>query len=270
MPFDETDVKIIVPCYWYDESAIEMTVDCINTISDTTHADVLLVDDGSPHRLELFDDTDFQQQIDIFHREKNGGFAAAVNTGIFHADAKIYVIANNDLILIQPDWLDILLKTIYEGADIALLRQTDTDGWSTEDKKTYNDKFGALWAITDKAYEKLGPLDERFGKGYFEDLDYWHRAQDRELKIVKNHNGLVEHKGKQTFKAIDAKDELFGRNMFKYKEKWGDEAHLVETQQNQVILVDKYELNDKTDAEKRAIKALSVSLEEAKRRWSNA
>lgn len=261
-------ISIIIPCYWANEELVSITIKCLNSLNDTTDNEpqqVLVIDDGSPLKEEFVDNTDFIQQIETIKRERNGGYAAAVNTGLFYAKGNILIICNNDIEFLQPDWLDHLLYPIKnDQADISLIRQTDTDGWNTDTKYTYNDKFGALWAMTREAYEKLGPMDERFGKGLFEDLDYWRRAQDAGLTIIKNHAGLVEHKGKATFKEVDPDDKQFMKNMFIYKEKWGDKAYIYEPEPNKILLIDEYELTERTQPE---VINKSVSLEEAERRW---
>jgi glycosyltransferase involved in cell wall biosynthesis len=195
------------------------------------------------------------------------GYAENVNVGLAASTGDTLLVANNDIEFVQPDWLDHLLKPLHNGYDIASIRTTEPDGWSTEDKITDNDKFGSIWAMTRHAYETLGPLDERFGKGYFDDLDYWHRAQDAGLKIAKNHAGLVEHKGKATFAVIDGKDELYGINMFKYKEKWGDRAFLVEQKPDEVVLVDWYDYIKYTPGMKASVDAKSITLDYAKQKW---
>lgn len=262
-------VSMVIPCYWDNQHLVEVTKRCISSLAFSAANEILIVDDGSRIKLTKADIAPIDLQI--ITREHNGGYAAAVNTGMKEAIGDIFVIANNDLVFIQPDWLDKLLHPIYnDEADISLISQTDTDGWTPEEKYTHNAKFGALWAITREAYERLGTLDERFGKGYFEDLDYWHRAQDKNMVIIKNHAGIVEHIGKQTFKLVDEDDKLFGINMFKYNEKWPNDSYLVETKPNEVILVDKYEYETKTPDEQRFIRNHAVTLEEAKARWTNA
>lgn len=262
-------ISMIIPCYWKDDEMLDMTIRCLNSLNDTTGGErpeqVLVVDDGSPVDVELEDESGFKQVIKQMRLDENRGYAAAVNTGLHFASGDIFIIANNDLEFIQSDWLDHLLKPLKEGAGVSLIRQTDCDGWTTEDKYTENDKFGALWAMTREVYEKVGPMDERFGKGYFDDLDYWRRVQDAGYKIVKNHNGLVHHLGKQTFKHIDPKDTLFGKNLWVYKEKWGDKAYVFESEPNSLLLIDDYEIKDERQRE--IARKKDISLEEARRRW---
>lgn len=215
---------IIIPCYWANEDLFEMTIECLNSLNDTTDnqpQEVLIIDDGSPDGAELVDETDFIQHFEVIAREKNGGYAAAVNTGLFYATGETIIVCNNDVEFVQPDWLKHLLKPLKEGYDISSIRTTDADGWEVEDYISEGDKFGSIWAMKRKVYDTIGGLDESFGKGYFEDLDYQKRAEDAGFKIGKNHAGLIEHRGKATFNVVDPGDEAYKSAMKRFKEKWG-------------------------------------------------
>jgi len=116
--------------------------------------------------------------------------------------------------------------------------------------------------MTRETYEKLGPLDERFGKGYGEDLDYWHRARNAGIKIIKNHNGLAEHHGKVTFKITDPKDKSFNDFVFTYKEKWPTESHIYEFQLNTIIIFNDWEIKDMSQEDKDYYCINELSLEQ--------
>lgn len=207
-------ISIIFPCYWVTPEHVAMTVRCVLSMNETGKPDeVILVDDGSP--------LSPGEVPEFISRPVNGGYAAAVNTGLAAAKGNILIICNNDIVFIQPRWLDHLIKPLNEGYGISSIRTTDADGWTVEDKITEGDKFGSIWALKREVYEKIGPLDDSFGKGYFEDLDYQKRAEDDGFKVAKNHAGLVEHVGKATFKEIDPDDKVYQGAMKKFVKKWG-------------------------------------------------
>lgn len=218
----KSKLSMVIPCYFENDMLIEMTIRCLNSLNNTTDdepSEVLVIDDGSP--LELEDDTNFVQEIKVLRREANGGYAGAVNMGLFHATGDVIIVCNNDVVFIQPDWLKHLLKPLQEGYDISSIRTSDSDGWTTDDKITEGDKFGSIWAMKREVYETIGGLDESFGKGYFEDLDYQKSAEDAGFKVGKNHAGLVEHIGKATFSVTDPADTAYKKAMEKFKEKHG-------------------------------------------------
>ena len=206
---------MIIPCYWVNEQLWRMTDKCLTSQFKTSDiGEVIVVDDGSPYKI---DDLDHGMLIKL---DKNGGYAKAVNAGLRVATGDYLIISNNDIEFVQPDWLDHLLKPLKEGYDISSIRTTDPDGWEVEDKITEGDKFGSLWAMKRDVYTKLGPLDEGYGKGYFEDLDYQRRAEQEGFRIAKNHAGLVEHLGKATFKIVDPEDRSYHEAAGRFIQKW--------------------------------------------------
>lgn len=233
-------VSIIIPCLWTEQRFIDMTFKCISSLGDV--GQIIVVGN-------------------------NASFAHNVNTGLRAANGNILVISNNDIEFIQPDWIEHLTKPLTEGYGIASIRTTDSDGWETEDKLTENDKFGSLWAMTRETYETLGPLDESFGRGYFEDLDYWHRAQKLGIKICKNHAGLVEHKGQATFDTFGTEaDRIYNLAMLKYAEKHPD-SYLIR-QSDGIVLADYYDFIGYDKPKQESIKAHQVTVEEVKKAWN--
>lgn len=217
-------IVAIIPCYFLDQSFVEMTKKCVDTMNSTTHFGItlIIVNDGSPYEFNKFDSPYFNVPYEIM-RPENGGYASAVNSALVGVkqDVDYIIICNNDIEFIDPHWLDHLLRPLKEGYDISSIRTTDTDGWITEDKITEDDKFGSIWAMKRIVYDTIGGLDESFGKGYFEDLDYHERARRTGFRIAKNHAGLVEHRGKATFRQIDPDDQCYEEAKTKFKKKYG-------------------------------------------------
>ena len=207
-------ISIIIPCYFANEDLISVTERCLHSLMPTT-LEVIIVDDGSPLKPEFIYD------IKIIEAKENGGYAKAVNAGLKESTGEILIVCNNDVEFFDPHWLKQLIKPLFTGYDISSVRTTDSDGWEVEDKITEGDKFGSIWAMKRSTYEILGGLDEGYGKGYFEDLDYHRRAEQNNLKIGKNHASFVYHAGKHTFKAIDPIDLHFYEARDKFVAKWG-------------------------------------------------
>ena len=71
--------------------------------------------------------------------------------------------------------------------------------------------------------DKVGPLDERFGIGMFEDDDYAQRVRNAGFEIVCARDAFVHHWMKASFaKMPDAEYRaLFDRNRRLFEEKWG-------------------------------------------------
>lgn len=209
-----SNFSIIIPFYCTKQKHITMTLNCLDSLREYTDLEeedeIILVDDASP--------LSPGELPEIVNRPVNGGYAAAVNSGLEFASNDILIISNNDIIF-TPDWLEAIMKPINEGWDISSIRTSD-NGWTTEQKITEGDKFGSLWAMRREVYDTIGGLDETFGN-YFEDLDYQKRAEKAGFRVGKNHNHLVEHLGKATFKDIDPEDRQYFEAMKKYKERYG-------------------------------------------------
>ena len=187
-------ISVIIPCLWDRQEFIDLTYKCVSSMGNV--GQVLIVAD-------------------------NKGYAENVNVGLKEASGDVLIICNNDIEFIQPDWLKHLLKPLEIGYDIASIRTTDSDGWTTKDVITEGNKFGSLWAMKRNVYDTIGGLDESFGKGYFEDLDYQKRAEDSGFRVAKNHAGIVEHIGKATFRVVDPGDTSFQEAKEKFIYKWG-------------------------------------------------
>lgn len=207
--------SMIIPCYFADQSFIDMTQRCLDSLQYGRPDEVIVVDDGSP------DYEDFGLDVDHWlYLPKNLGFPGAVNVGLARAKHDILIISNND-IEFAPYWIEELLKPLALGYDISSIVTSD-QGWETRDEITEGDRFGSLWAMKRKVYETLGGLDERFGKGTFEDTDYYRRALAAGFRIGKNHRGFVEHIGRATFDVVDPVRENFLKNREVYRDKWGE------------------------------------------------
>ncbi len=248
-------ISLILPCYFANEDLIAMTERCLESINGVE--EIIVVDDGSPLRADF----------STVRLPENQGYASAVNVGLEASTGDFIIICNNDITFIDPHWLSELLKPLKEGYGISTIRTTEPDGWTTQDRYEENAKFGSLWAMTRQTYETLGPLDERFGKGYGEDLDYWHRARNEGIRIVKNHNGLAEHLGKATFKITDPDDTSFNEFLFAYHDKWPTEHKIFLFGGNQVIGFNKWELEDMSYDDKKTYTQQEITVEELRKLW---
>lgn len=207
-------VSVIIPAYYIDDSYVEMTQDCVNSVKATcTPYEIIVVDDGSPVKAEIDSATNIRLP-------ENKGYAGAVIKGYEHAEGDVLIILNNDTLAVEG-WYDGLLDPIKQGYDIVSIRTSDSDGYEKEDKITEGDKFGSCWAIRTPVWHDLGGLSEEFGRGYAEDLDLWKRAIKKGYRIAKNHNAVIFHEGKKTFKAVDPDDSYYMEALMKYKDKHG-------------------------------------------------
>lgn len=206
---------MVIPCYFANEDLLDMTVACLNSIQAPVR--IILIDDGSPFQLDLVKHK-INPPYAIVVKKENGGYAKAVNTGLKLTKSEIIIISNNDIVF-EDGWFEALMG-LFPKYDIGSIR---TEEQETVDAITENDKFGSLWAMKREVYNKLGGLDENFGRGYFEDLDYHVRALKAGFKIGKSHRARVNHRGRATFKVVDNDNERYNRNKAYFEEKHGNE-----------------------------------------------
>jgi GT2 family glycosyltransferase len=78
-------------------------------------------------------------------------------------------------------------------------------------------------AMPRSTWERVGPLDEAFGIGFFEDDDYCRRVEAAGLRVACADDVFVHHHLSASFDALKAerKRELFERNKAIYEAKWG-------------------------------------------------
>ena len=78
-------------------------------------------------------------------------------------------------------------------------------------------------AFRRRTYEQVGPLDEQFGIGMFEDDDYAMRIKARGLRVICAADVFVHHFGQAAFKKLIESGQynpLFDENRRRYETKW--------------------------------------------------
>lgn len=166
-------------------------------------ATIIVIDDVSTdNSIEVLK----TQQVKLLIREKNGGFAAAVNTGlkyILENNFKIILVSNSD---IEID-LDISANVVRSLEEFKQKSQVGILGYLEnavhENKVRHGaDISGFLFALKRNVIEKIGYLDERFFM-YGEEQDYFRRAIKAGFEIVQTEikvGHLVEGSGRSKLK----------------------------------------------------------------------
>ena len=181
----------------------------------------------------------------IFHAE-NRGFAAACNAGLAAASGDFLVILNNDTVVTRG-WAAALLRHLAADpklglvgpvtnaianaakVDVSYASVDDAPAWAleytrTHDRQTFEIPMLALFcaALPRRVYEEVGPLDERFGIGLFEDDDYNRRVREKGYAIRCARDAFVHHWQMASFRRL-GRDEylaLYAENKRRYEEKW--------------------------------------------------
>jgi len=114
-------VTVVIPSY-NDYSVLKPCIDSIKATADPKLVKVIIVDDycqpSSREQLKTLED----DQVSVVYREKNGGFAKAVNTGLNAADKKYDVVLLNSDIIAHAGWIEGLQFGAYEfGVDTGIV-----------------------------------------------------------------------------------------------------------------------------------------------------
>lgn len=108
---------------------------------------------------------------------------------------RVYIICNDDVVMTQG-CMDRFLS--LEGRTIASPMDTSASP---------DDHFGSCWAMTARVYQELGKLNESY-KHFFSDVDYYNRAKEKSVPILKWRDITLEHPESSTYKLLD-KESLF-------------------------------------------------------------
>ena len=182
----------------------------------------------------------------VIELEENRGFPAAVNAGLAASTGGYLVLLNNDTVLTRG-WLTALLRHLATDGDLGLIgpvtnaiaNEARVDvgysglaglpGWAASwtrdhDGETFSISMAAFFcvAMRREIFEAVGPLDERFGLGLFEDGDYCRRVRAGGWEIRCARDSFVHHWQNASFRRLgkDAYFALFEENRRKFEEKW--------------------------------------------------
>lgn len=85
--------------------------------------------------------------------------------------------------------------------------------------------IGFCMLVKREVYDRIGPFDERFSPGHYEDDDYCMRARQAGYRLLICRDALVHHEGSATFRELgdEALRALVERNRGIYIDKWNTE-----------------------------------------------
>nr|MBA2294142.1 glycosyltransferase [Actinomycetota bacterium] len=182
----------------------------------------------------------------VLNRE-NRSYAASLNQGLSLASGALLVLLNNDTI-VTPGWLEGLARQL-EDATVGLVGPvTNEAGNEAEIDVSYQTYGDLLELARDRAraqrgrtselpvatmfcaamrredYERIGPIDEGYEVGMFEDDDYSHRVRLAGLRVVCAEDVFVHHFGKGSFGSLvptGVYAARFETNKQRFEAKWG-------------------------------------------------
>jgi GT2 family glycosyltransferase len=225
---------------------------CLESVLEHTEIppfELVVVDngssDGTREYLERLADRD--GRVRVIRNDENRGFAAAVNQGLAEARGETLVLLNNDTV-VPRGWLAGLARHLLHehlGAVGPVTNRVGTDAEIDVEYTTYGEFLDLAEVIAERnagerrgaqmlamfclatrrdVIERVGPLDERFELGMFEDDDYAQRLSQAGYRLALAEDVLVHHFGEASFGNLFAngqRDALMRANRERFEEKWG-------------------------------------------------
>ncbi|PWW06261.1 GT2 family glycosyltransferase [Paenibacillus cellulosilyticus] len=226
---------------------LDYTKQCIESIRQHTEQgsyEIIVVDNGSSDGTPDW----LAQQVDVrvIANAGNEGFPRACNQGLEQAAGDLLMLLNNDT-LVTARWLEGLKTALLSSSAIGAVGPVTNaasyltsipvpyrDGEGMESfAESYNHSDPAKWEerlkligycllMKREAYEKAGPLDERFGIGNYEDDDLSLRIWLAGYKLLLCHDTFIHHYGSVTFgENMQQFQELMSGNSEQFMSKWG-------------------------------------------------
>ncbi|MGB5855872.1 MAG: glycosyltransferase [Oceanisphaera sp.] len=241
-------VSVIVLTY----NNLDLTKACLDSIeqfSDYPNLELVLVDnasqDGTPVFLQEYAIN--RPHVKVCLNDDNLGFSAGNNVGLAAATGDYLVILNNDT-YVTHGWVQGLVRALKRSPELGLVGPVtknigneariniDYDGMAdmaataatytlTHAGEIYPAQCAAFFCVmfSRETYLAVGPMDEDFGVGFFEDDDYCNRVRKLGLKIGIVEDVYVHHHLSASFDKLKAgaKQALFEKNKIIYESKWG-------------------------------------------------
>jgi len=222
----------------------------LNLLEQTGELDVevIVVDNASTDGTAAFlhDLAASDPRVRVIENPTNRGFAAATNQGVAASVGETIVLLNNDT-LVASGWLSRLSSHLLDPSIGLLGAVTNRIGNQAEIPVDYATLGGFLRFTRERAgshagrlleipmaamfclamrrdtFEKIGPLDEQFEIGMFEDDDYAMRCRETGLRIVCAEDVFVHHFGEASFGELCPSGkygEVFAANRARFEKKW--------------------------------------------------
>jgi GT2 family glycosyltransferase len=215
------------------------------------HLEILVVDNGSTDGtrglLAAAAARDGRVRPILF--DENRGFPAGANAGLAAARGDFLLLLNNDTVVTRG-WATSLLRHLVRDPGLGLIGPVTNaianearievayrdlealPGWAAawtraHDGETFAIRSLAFFcvAMPRAVFENVGPLDEHFGLGMFEDGDYNRRVQEAGYTVRCARDSFVHHWQMASFRRLGQDEYLrvFEENRQRFEEKWPPE-----------------------------------------------
>ena len=242
-------VSIVMTCHdnlLFTRMCIESVLAC----TEYPNYELVVVDNGSTDgtREYLAALGRRNEHVHVVLNPGNAGFARACNQGVALADGDVLVLLNDDT-LVTRGWLPRLIAPLRDraiGLSGAVTNRIGNEAEIPVSYRTWGELLefaaararshaGAVFdigtatmfclAMRRDAWERIGPLDQRFEVGMLEDDDYSRRAREAGYRLVCAEDAFVHHFGETSFGKLvptGRYGEILEENKRRFEQKWGE------------------------------------------------
>lgn len=229
--------SVVIPVF----NKVEFTKKCIQSLladTDRPPYELIVVDNASTDDTRSFLE-DFARKTDrtkdllkVIFNEKNLGVAPAWNQGCQAASGQAIAVLNNDIVLTQGWFRSMLWALDFHRAQLlspfanvgALHYDLEARAQHFTHKnlqKLWGDYDFCAFVMPRTTYEKIGPFDENFKVGGYEDTDYIYRLKKEGLKYGVSGAAFIHHFGSRTLGDFKLQgDKHVGGNRDYFINKW--------------------------------------------------
>jgi GT2 family glycosyltransferase len=225
-----------------------MCLESIDRRTDWPQYEVIVADNASTDGTrEWLGDEERRGTLRAVMLRDNRGFAAGVNAAVRQSHGDYLCILNNDTVVTRG-WLSALVRHLASDRKLGMIGPSTNevanearvdvgyrelrhlDSWArgfTRAREGRADPIPMLAmfcaVLRRDVFDRIGPLDERFEIGMFEDDDYARRLAAEGLGIAVARDSFVHHAGRASFGALPDEEytRIFQENRQRYEEKWG-------------------------------------------------
>lgn len=239
--------SIVIPTYNHCDDLLKPCVDSIIKYSNLEDIELIISYNGCTDETKhyvtyltyMFQQKGLGQNIKYYGCEKPSGYAKATNDGIKMATCDKIVLLNNDTILLDQQkntWLQMLEQPFLQDPKVGI------SGPIVQRSPDANRDFCVFFCvmIDRKVFEKIGLLNEEYGVGTGEDVEFCIEAENagfrvvecapKELKNPTMYTGIfpIYHAGEGTVhdkNLVHDFNNVFARNCRKLARKYNPQGY---------------------------------------------
>lgn len=182
--------SIVIPTYNNCDKYLKPCIESIFRWTDMADVELVISANGCTDNTfwylqslrNQFDSTGFGKHLKIVWSDQPLGFAVATNDGIKQSTCEKVILLNNDVVLLDQEknaWIDMLDGVFDENPECGIVGNLLLHSEVT--KRKFAVFFCAM--IKRDVFYKIGLIDEEFGVGGSEDIDFCFRAENAGYEI---------------------------------------------------------------------------------------